>query len=253
MAIYYLAVEGEAGTLDLDDYVQDIELDLPSRDFKLIDTLSNGGVIRGFGNFSGRKMQVSTKFRASNETQRQTILQWFSRAASKEMYLYKAISGFTGRMRVWGMPSGGESYKQVSISDSIKFTLFSKSTFFEATTLTTAATISVTSTTMQNETVTVNGADVNPIFYFTPSADFSFIQIKNSENYGLRSDYTFISGTEIIIDTRSSTLTITINGVEVYNTFSSTSRPFLLDQVTNSLDIWATSGTLLVKYYERRL
>jgi hypothetical protein len=251
MAKYYL-IYGSS-QINIDDYFIKINLGLPSRSITQSANLGDGSTVRGSGAFSGREISLTVKFKGAQETTRDLILGWFSMAMYKTVYLYKEITGFTGVMECKLSPSGGESYSSYSISDEVPFKLITKQAFFEKTTQATLETITVTSTSRQTETVTVTGQPVFPQFQFTATADFTLFQIMLSYRWGFRIDRQFYNGDVIIIDTRNGQLSLTVNDVSIYNAFTSTSTPFLLDTGDNSIDIFATSGELLVKSYERRL
>lgn len=165
------------------------------------------------------------------------------------------IKIFTGRTRVYPTPTGGESYKNDNVSNSVKFELFSESPFFTSTTLTTIY-LNSTTTGQHTQTVTIKGQRTPAIYEFVSNEDFNIFQVKTAEDYGFSASYQFRSNSTITVDTRNSDLTIYYNGGEIFDTFTSNSSPFMLEQGDNTLYVYAansTDGALRVEYYERRL
>ena len=250
---YYLKID--ADTLLISDESTEYNVDLPTRSFSQVNIMADGGIVSGNGKFRGRQITLSKVFIKDKEQDRIDFIDFFNAQLNKTLYFYKAITGFTGKMRVYGSPGGGEAYriKRSAFSDSVAFKLWSEDAYFTSTTETTGATKTITSTIEETETITLNGVSQAVVWEFTPTADFTTFQIKNDSGNGFIATHDFKNGDAIVIDTRGSDLSCTVNGSPVLDLFSNTSTPFPLSTGDNTIYVTATSGSLNIRYSEKRL
>lgn len=253
MAVYYLKDEDAGTTYELDQEVSDLETGLPTRNYKQTQLISNGSVISGPGTFPGRELAFSKKFHSTDEAGRDAFLQFLNKADYRNISLYKNITGFLGKMTVKSMAKGGESYKNIVLSGSVKFKVMSYSPFWEKTTTTTAINSTITDTTESTEPITIAGFNCKPIFTFTATADFSLLIIKYTNSRGIVLQNSFLNGDVIVVTMGNSEIGVTINGNDAGRIWSSNSTPFLLEGGDSNLYVTATSGTFKVEYNERRL
>jgi hypothetical protein len=111
---------------------------------------------------------------------------------------------------------------------------------------TTAITSTFNITGTQANTVQINNTGVletPPYFSFTPSSNFTSLQIQLAEGYGFTLSGAFISGQLINFD--CSTGYITINGNQQYN-LQSAGSVFFIPPGNVILYVYATNGTLVV-------
>jgi hypothetical protein len=162
---------------------------------------------------------------------------------------------FKGRTRVYPKTNGGETYKNIRISEKLNFNLLSPSPYFMSTSLTTV-TFNSTSTNEFSTNINIKSCRTPCIYEFTPNETFNLFQIKTQENYGFRVSRNFVIGEVIQVDTRNSQLVMTINGNISYSAFSSSSTPFSLERGNNTLNITASNSSataLKISYYKRQL
>ena len=88
MKTLYLQIGDSTSTYYL-DIVSDFDMDLPSADYKLINTLGEGGIVLGTGVKRGRELGCSYNFVKNKEYERDTFIDWFTKTKDITTYLYK--------------------------------------------------------------------------------------------------------------------------------------------------------------------
>lgn len=84
---YYLTKDS-GNTLVLDQ-VASVETGLPGKNFSIIATLGEGGIIQGVGQRSGREWSAQYNFRTEDEWERENFISFFNNNIYDDMYLYK--------------------------------------------------------------------------------------------------------------------------------------------------------------------
>jgi hypothetical protein len=92
MAFRLYLQQEESTSLQLNlDMIFDMDLGTPGNDYKLVETLSEGGRVIGVGQFTGRAWSGSYNFRGNDHYERTEIQDYFSKDRTQTVYLYKEI------------------------------------------------------------------------------------------------------------------------------------------------------------------
>jgi hypothetical protein len=167
---------------------------------------------------------------------------------------------FLGRTQVMASVTGGESYQNTAISESIGLKLWSESPFFSSTTLKTGATIVIaTSESNIEKSFTINnlGQQVPPVVNFTLSSAATSVnsfQLKSSYGFGYKVQKQLNAAEVVQVDARESDLKLYVSGVLSPGYFTETSQPFTILQGANTFYVTGPESTgILVQYYERKV
>lgn len=218
---YFWLYDG-TNTLDIDATVNGLSLGGSKRNFDVIEFAgSNGGSIRGFGNYQPKTIIVTRKERAEGtdatawNSRRNDLMKWFTRPAYQTIYFYvkDGEASNTLRTRVYCQELDQDSYKYYRVTENERaFKLISPTGYFENVTANTNALspLAITSNTEQTITFTNNGNIECPLLcQFTPTANETSFQVNLAEGYGFKLEETyFLAGQEIIYDTSNGGLTI---------------------------------------------
>jgi len=90
MARYYIQ-EGESTNIFWLDVVNNVDVGLPTNDYRLRHTLMDGGQIKGVGAMQGRVFECTYFFKQNDDYERELFLDWFSRPLITTLYLYKYV------------------------------------------------------------------------------------------------------------------------------------------------------------------
>jgi len=90
MARYYIQ-EGESTNIFWLDVVNNVDVGLPTNDYRLRNTLMDGGQIKGVGAMQGRVFECTYFFKQNDDYERELFLDWFSRPLITTLYLYKYV------------------------------------------------------------------------------------------------------------------------------------------------------------------
>lgn len=247
-------LENGTTSLDIDDYYVSFETGLPAGNYKLRNTIGDGGLVTGNGVIGGRIAKVSRAFTRVEEDERDNFLSWFTKPSHETVYLRKTTTNFDGIQEIKPMLAGGEKYnvRNFNYSKNVSFTMMMANPYFESTSLSTSV-ITVTSSVVQTETVEISGMKVFPTFELTSTNAVTLFQVKTAEGHGFRIDYTFEPSDVIVVKTTDSNLICEVNDVRLDGYFSSDSTPFELNSSNNTLYIKADAGDLKIQYYKRNL
>lgn len=91
MAEYYLQQGDSTSTIYSLDIVGDLDIGLPSMDFKLVDVKGEGGQIEGVGVQKGRVIEFNYFFKSNFEYERDEFIDWLSKGSEITLYLYKKV------------------------------------------------------------------------------------------------------------------------------------------------------------------
>jgi len=160
---------------------------------------------------------------------------------------------FSGRLKVFLGPGGGEGWKTWRKSDKVKIDMYSPSPYYTSTEVLSRA-ITLTGSSEHSTSVDIYSFRTPCQYQLSSTESFSVFQVKIFDGYGFKAAYSFSNSTNILVDTRKSNLSLTIDSTTIFsNVFSETSTPFSLEQGVNEIFVTAASGTLFVKWNERRL
>jgi len=90
MSRYYLQ-EGDSTSQYWLDVVNNVDVGLPTNDYRLRNTLMDGGQIKGVGAMQGRVFECTYFFKQNEEYEREVFLDWLSRSLVTTLYLYKYV------------------------------------------------------------------------------------------------------------------------------------------------------------------
>jgi hypothetical protein len=245
-------LEYGSDTLSLDDYAVSINFPDIERNYSTIQGFSNNQNIIGDGSIAPGTisytlvMKKGTSTTAFNTT-RNTLNKWINLPKSAALYFVVQINGNDCYCRVYPAGKSGESYDSYSLSSEITYNFIMQTAYFQDEDLTTDN-YTITSSSQSIAFTNLGTLPIFPIIHFTPSILFSILQITTYQNYGIRYEWTFPAGQEIIIDCNTGILTLA--GVEIPN--SQTGGTILnLESGLNTLTFNASSGSLDIKYYGR--
>jgi len=126
LANYYLQ-QGDDTSLTYNlDIVGDLDIGLPSLDYKLVDIKGEGGQLQGVGTQKGRVLEFSYFFKRNEEYERDEFLDWLTKGSEITLYCYKtvdkrvrcSITNTSTEVKVIGINST-QQLKQLSTGDSI--------------------------------------------------------------------------------------------------------------------------------------
>lgn len=246
-------------SLELGDNVKEISLEGGSRNFDIVDfAQSNGGYIRGTGNYSPRKFSVTRDdYILSGENiawnQRRTdFMKWFTKPVYETLYLNMQYStgAITLRTRVYPTKLGKDAFKNTwNYNEGRDFELISPTGIWEETT---AISTSIAITSSGEQTVNVQNTgmlECAPVFTFTPDGAGVIFQVKISEGYGFRLEGTFST---VAISYYMNDGKLTIDGAEVDATnYLTAGSPFLFPITSTALYVSASSGTFEYSFFKR--
>ena len=87
---YYLQVDGSTSIFSL-DIIADLQTGLPESNYKLENSLTEGGFVTGIGSRTGREISCSYQFKGNEDYERELFLDQFTRPVDADLYLYKDI------------------------------------------------------------------------------------------------------------------------------------------------------------------
>lgn len=162
---------------------------------------------------------------------------------------------FLGRMQVHPTPDGGESYRNIEISENVGIKLLSSSAFFSSTEVTQITITSTGSGEFESTSFDIKGRRTPAKYSFlsSGSTNWDFFQVKTYNQYGFRVNTIITTTQTITVKTTDSNLVVDIDNNIISGVLSSESTPFVLEKTDNILLITATPGTLTINYNERRL
>lgn len=220
MAFFWL-YDG-TNTLELDSVVNGLTLGGSKRNFEVIEFAgTNGGSIRGFGNYQPKTIIVTRKEIAESgdstawNSRRNDFMLWFTAPAYKIIWFYvkNGEGTLTLRTRVYCQEIDQDSYKYYRITESERaFKLISPDGFFENVTATDNSSTPLAIVDNTENTVAITNAgniECPCIFYFTPTANQTSFQVKLADGYGFKLEQTyFLAGKEIKYNTLDGSLYI---------------------------------------------
>jgi hypothetical protein len=264
MAYWYLK-DRASNTFDLGNYVKEMQLGSSKRNYNVVENAgSNGGQIKGWGNYSPKEFVVIIPLKAGNadatymNRARTTINQWFTRASTETINLYieegDATSPITKYTRVYCTELGTEKFNcQRGIIEK-QYKLLSPSGYFiNASAKSYNATIT-DSTTYELSVVNAGDIEVPVLVSFTPTANETLFQCELYDGFGFQISATYFNATEAVIyNTANNVMTISGQSVNTTNYLTGGSV-FSLPVGTQTLYI-KTSGlgstAINVTFYER--
>jgi hypothetical protein len=249
-------------TLDLGSNCTELKLGGSKRSYKIDEYIgANGGVLKGFGNYSAKTFEVTFQLRASNgqatyhNSTRTLINQWFTRMVFQPVYLYVITSDaslVTKRTLVYCTNIGDEkiSYQRGFINKS--YTIISPSGYFENTTASTG-TLAVTDSSVNTVSITNAGDIDTPIkLKYTPTGNETYFQVETFDTHGMKLGATYFNaGEKIIYDTNDNSLSIAAQEVNLTNYLISGSI-FNLSPGVNTLYVQCSGPGLFEYEYNSR-
>jgi hypothetical protein len=247
---------------DLGSNCKELTLGGSKRSYKVIDYIgSNGGTLRGFGNYSSKTFQVSINLRATSgqasyhNATRTLINQWFSRMIYDPVYLYIVTSDaspVTKRTKVYCTDFGAEKIKYERGLIEKNFTLVSPSGYFENVTATTG-TQALANSSVYTVSVT-NAGDIDcPVkLKYTPTGNETYFIVEIADTFGFKLGATYFNaGEQIIYNTANNALTINGVAINVSNYLISGSI-FNLSPGVNTLYVQASGAGAFAYEYNTR-
>jgi hypothetical protein len=249
-------------TLNLGSNCTELKLGGSKRSYKTDEFVgANGGVLKGFGNYSAKSFEITFQLRASNgqvtyhNSTRTLINQWFTRMVYESIYLYVVTSDtspVTKRTLVFCTNIGDEkiSYQRGFISKS--YTVISPTGYFEDTTAATGS-LAITDSSVNIVSVTNAGDIDTPIkLKFTPTGNETYFQVEIFDTHGVKLGATYFNaGNKIIYDTNDNSLTIAGQEVNLTNYLISGST-FNLSPGINLLYVQCSGAGLFEYEYNSR-
>lgn len=250
-------------TLDLGDYIHTLNIGGNTRNFSVEQfARSNGGYLKGVGNYSPKEFTFSRDDFIVNSTwtdnhawniDRNTFMRWFTKPASTYIYLNMNYSSdaITLRTKVYPIELPNDNFSKNWNTDFDRsFKLLSPTGVWESSSNSTAS-VSITSTAEQEVTFTLKGIiEVNPSFYFTPIANCGLFQVKVSEGYGFRLEGTFLAGELLEYNMQNGLFYIAGSETDVTN-YLTAGSPFTIPIISTSVFVYASSGVFAYSYKER--
>lgn len=254
-------------TIDLGDNVKTITLGESERAFEVSRfARSNGGFLKGIGNYSPKKFQFtrddfirsSTQLHAWNQ-ERNTFMSWFTKPVYDDLYLnfFYSPDGSTNyntlRTLVYSLKLPDDEFDETwNTNFSRTFELISPSGVFENAVATTGTT-NISSTSEQTITITNNGViEAAPVFYFTPDGTGAKFQVKIAEGFGFRLEGTFSSGVIISYNMKNGILKFDDSEIDFTNYLIGESSPFLFPSFKSTyVYVTASSGIFAWEFNER--
>lgn len=251
-------------TLDLGDNVRVISLGGSEREYTIEKyARSNGGYLKGIGNYSPKKisfsrddfMENSSELHAWN-ARRNDFVKWATRESYDDIYLnfYYSTGASTDaivlRTLVYFTELPEDEFdNNWAVNFKRKFGLISPSGIWETTTDITGST-AITSTNEQAVVISNNGTvPCAPTYTFTPDGTCSVFQVRMAEGYGFRLDGTF-STVAITYDMDDGTLTIAGAAVD-YTNYLTDGTPFNFPAKSTYVYVTASSGTFEWSFKQR--
>lgn len=201
-------LSNDTTSVNLGDEVKEIELGESERSFEVARfARSNGGFIRGIGNYSPKKFSftrddfitTSAEQHAWNQ-QRNNFMVWFTQPFYQDLYLNMQYSTDTISLQtqVYPLKLPEDRFNETwNINFSRGFELISPSGVWENTSATTGTT-TIGSTSEQMVIVDNDGViEAVPTYSFTPDGAGTLFQVKIAEGFGFRLEGTFSSGVTI--------------------------------------------------------
>lgn len=262
MAYFYIGNEDESITLSLDDNAQELAIGGVSRNFDIVDYMgADGGYLKGFGNYSSRKIKISRKEKAEGSdgsawnSRRTDWMAFFTKPAYEDWYLYILDGEGTSTYRAlcYCEETSEDKYTFIRISDMREFSLIIPEGVFTKTTSTTDS-LSITSDNEHSMSFTNNGLiECAPTFNYTPTGNEESFAVKISEEFGFLLAGTFIAGSEISYNMATGILTIGGAMVNIAN-YLVKGSPFKIRSGTTTLYITCSgAGSFDYEFYERTI
>lgn len=256
----YFWISNGTTTLNLDDYVSSLEVGGLKRNFNVEDFAgTNGGYLKGIGNFSPRKLKFQKIERAEGtdgtafNSRRNDFMAFFLKPFWEDWYFYIKDGEGTSTYRTlcYCTDIDSDKYKYVRISDDKKFEIILPNPVFESTTVN-STNVAITGSNEQTVTITVGGnTDANPIYSFTPTAAETSFQVSSSEGWKWRLDGTFALGVQISFNMGNGELTIGGAVVDL-TSYLIAGSPFPLVCGTNTIYVKCSgAGTFNYSYSNR--
>lgn len=247
--------------LILGDNMKTITIGGSARAFNVVEfAYSNGGYLRGLGNYSPKKftftrddfIRNTEEHHAWNQS-RNDVVKWFTKPPTTFIYLNMLYStnNTTLRTAVYPIEIPEDDFDgNYNQNFSRSFELISPSGIWECTTEITGST-SISSTGEQEVLITNNGViECAPIFTFTPDSTCSVFQIKLEEGYGFRLEGSFSSGVALAYNMKNGIFSIGGAETDVSNYLISGS-PFLFPVTSTYIYFIGCVGTFEYNFCER--
>lgn len=239
---YYLQIEGESATFDIDTEAISVTLPGVERTYEQKELFRDGCYIDGFGQFKPGKISFTKKFRANGggtawNSLRMAVMRWIGMPKYKKLYFYLRNSDETKTLRARVYPSsrGEEAYSSLNLSDDISFDFLMENAYFEDTENTYKNTM--LSSAYQEFEFSQDGIlSVPPLIEFTPKQEFWVFQVEIAEAYGFRLESNFKADIKIQFDCATGKSWIDDKEVSGIQTGGSV---FNLPSGTNKMLIWA--------------
>jgi hypothetical protein len=217
MASPYFYITDLTTTIALDDTVSELILGGNKRSFNVVEYAgSNGGILKGNGNYSPKTFKVSRREYAvgTNETawnsRRSLFMQMVTKAYYIPIYLYVQYTEYAivMRTRIYCTDIPEDKYKYIKVSDIRSFTFVSPDGFYEDVAVTTVTEAITTGAEQAVEVVNYGNIDCPMICKFTPTGNETIFQVLIYNNYGFRLEGSFTAGIQITYNTETGAMTI---------------------------------------------
>lgn len=251
--------DGSSDTLELDEKSNEVVLGGNKRAFKIEEfAASNGGYLRGIGNYSAKEISITRREKAENgdttawNSRRHDFEKFFTLPPYKDLYFYMLDGEGTTTVRTKIVPIKlpEDKYKNYRISDDRDYKCKSITGIWESIN-SSSGTVAITGSAEQNTSVTNDGiVEAKTIFYFTPTAGETSWEVKLNEEYGFLISGVFNAGEQIEFNMNTGILKI--NNAITEATSYLTKSPFLIPPGTSTLYVTCSgAGTFGYQIYER--